>query len=215
MQWNFWNMYCIFKLFSMSFKWLPVIQFWELMSKNEISRTISCIYFMKIWVDLGFESSEVSLIWAFDYTAKYGGPESARSKRMASEVNWGHWGYHQGQILFLTSFPICRTLEQPPVLHTLAVMDRRSHLVSSRKIISVSACEIPNFANFWAIWTIWASNQSWKYSEFKFDMKKYNLLWKIRCTSEFFIFCIGKVYCITYQKKIFMSRCSMMPKKKS
>ena len=122
-----------------------------------------------------------------------GGAESARSKRMASEVNWGHWGYHQGQILFLTSFPICRTLEQPPVLHTLAVMDRRSHLVSSRKIISVSACEIPNFANFWAIWTIWASNQSWKCSEFKFDMKKYNLLWKIRCTSEFFIFCIGKV----------------------
>ena len=32
------------------------------MSKNEISRTISCIYFMKIWVDLGFESSEVSLV---------------------------------------------------------------------------------------------------------------------------------------------------------
>ena len=64
-QRNFWNMYCIFKLFSMSFKWLPVIQFWELMSKNEISRTISCIYFMKIWVDLGFESSEVSLIYKY------------------------------------------------------------------------------------------------------------------------------------------------------
>ena len=32
------------------------------MSKNEISRTISCIYFMEIWVDLGFESSEVSLV---------------------------------------------------------------------------------------------------------------------------------------------------------
>ena len=117
----------------------------------------------------------------------WGGAESARSKRMASEVNWGHWGYHQGQILFLTSFPICRTLEQPPVLHTLAVMDRRSHLVSSRKIISVSACEIPNFANFWAIWTIWVSNQSWKCSEFKFDMKKYNLLWKIWRKSAFLL----------------------------
>ena len=157
----------------------------------------------KIW-DLRFE---IWVIWSEIWEKKWiltliymgfwlhrdiwGGAESARSKRMASEVNWGHWGYHQGQILFLTSFPICRTLEQPPVLHTLAVMDRRSHLVSSRKIISVSACEIPNFANFWAIWTIWVSNQSWKCSEFKFDMKKYNLLWKIRCTSEFFIFWIG------------------------
>ena len=84
----------------------------------------------------------------------WGGAESARSKRMASEVNWGHWGYHQGQILFLTSFPICRTLEQPPVLHTLAVMDCQSHQViqvSLRKIINVSVSEIPNFANFWAI----------------------------------------------------------------
>ena len=35
------------------------------MSKNEISRTISCIYFMKIWVDFGFELSEVSLIHIF------------------------------------------------------------------------------------------------------------------------------------------------------
>ena len=115
----------------------------------------------------------------------WGGAESARSKRMVSEVNWGHWGYHQGQILFLTSFPICRTLEQPPVLHTLVVLDCWSHLVSSRKIISVSACEIPIFANFWAIWTIWASNQSWKCSEFKFDMKKYNLLWKLGVRASF------------------------------
>ena len=38
------------------------------MSKNEISRTISCIYFMKIWVDLGFESSEVSLLVMYIHT---------------------------------------------------------------------------------------------------------------------------------------------------
>ena len=37
------------------------------MSKNEISRTISCIYFMKIWVDLGFELSEVSLVHTYTY----------------------------------------------------------------------------------------------------------------------------------------------------
>ena len=35
-QRNFWNMHCIFKLFCKSFKWLPVFQFWESMSKNEI-----------------------------------------------------------------------------------------------------------------------------------------------------------------------------------
>ena len=68
MQRNFWNMYCIFKLFCRSFKQLQSIQFWELVSKIEISRTISCIYFMKIWVDLGFESSEVSLIWICQMT---------------------------------------------------------------------------------------------------------------------------------------------------
>ena len=61
-------MYCIFKLFWRSFKQLPVIQFWELMSKNEIWRTISCIYFMKIWVDLCFVTSEVSLMYHFSNT---------------------------------------------------------------------------------------------------------------------------------------------------
>ena len=61
-------MYCIFKLFWRSFKQLPVIQFWELMSKNEIWRTISCIYFMKIWVDLCFVTSEVSLLGTYTQT---------------------------------------------------------------------------------------------------------------------------------------------------
>ena len=37
----------IFAITCQSFKWLPVFQFWELMSKNEILRTISCKYFMK------------------------------------------------------------------------------------------------------------------------------------------------------------------------
>ena len=61
------HLHCVFAISCQSFKQLPVIQFWELMSKNEISRTISCIYFMKIWVDLGFELSEVSLMCIQDF----------------------------------------------------------------------------------------------------------------------------------------------------
>ena len=40
---------------------------------------------------------------------------------------------------------------------------------------------------FWAIWTICIPNESWEHSEFKFDMKKYNLLWKIWRKSNFFL----------------------------
>ena len=63
---------CIFTITCQSFKQLPVIQFWELMSKNEIWRTISCIYFMKIWVDLCFVTSEVSLISSHFYSYFFG-----------------------------------------------------------------------------------------------------------------------------------------------
>ena len=59
---NFLNMYCIFKLFGKSFKQLALFQFWELMSKNEISRTKSYIYFMKIWVASWFPETGPSLI---------------------------------------------------------------------------------------------------------------------------------------------------------
>ena len=62
MQRNFWNIYCIFKLFCKSFKWLPLLQFWELVSKNEILRTISCIYFMKIRVDSWFSGTKLVLM---------------------------------------------------------------------------------------------------------------------------------------------------------
>ena len=53
---------CIFTITCQSFKQLPVIQFWELMSKNEIWRTISCIYFMKICVRVCFVTSGSSLV---------------------------------------------------------------------------------------------------------------------------------------------------------
>ena len=71
MQRNFCNMYCIFKLLGKSFKWLTVFQFWELMSKNEISRTKSYIYFMKIWVASWFPTTGPSLLCI--YTAHWAG----------------------------------------------------------------------------------------------------------------------------------------------
>ena len=52
----------IFNIICQSFKWLPVFQFWELTSNNEILRTISCIYFMKIWVNSWFSTSEIVLV---------------------------------------------------------------------------------------------------------------------------------------------------------
>ena len=53
---------CIFTITCQSFKWLPLLQFWELVSKNEILRTISCIYFMKIRVDSWFSGTELVLL---------------------------------------------------------------------------------------------------------------------------------------------------------
>ena len=73
LQRNFWNIYCIFKLFCKSFKWLPVFQFWELMSKNEILRTISCMYFMKIWVNSWFSTSKIVLISTYFHIENHGG----------------------------------------------------------------------------------------------------------------------------------------------
>ena len=52
----------IFTITCQSFKWLPLLQFWELVSKNEILRTISCIYFMKIRVDSWFSGTKLVLI---------------------------------------------------------------------------------------------------------------------------------------------------------
>ena len=51
-----------FLTFLLEFKWPPVFQFWELMSKNEILRTISCIYFMKIWVNKDFRWTGCALL---------------------------------------------------------------------------------------------------------------------------------------------------------
>ena len=126
-------------------------------------------------------------------TTIWGGAKSARRERMASEVNWGHYrGYQSRQTLFLTSLPVYRAFEQSPMLYSFAIRCCWSHLLTPWKIISFLVCENSIFPNFWAIWTICTSNQSWENSKFKFDMKKYNLLWKIRHRSDFLIFCIGK-----------------------
>ena len=53
----------VFTITCQSFKQLPVIQFWELISKIEILRTISCIYFMKIWVRACFVTTGGSLLY--------------------------------------------------------------------------------------------------------------------------------------------------------
>ena len=53
------------------FKWLALFQFWELMSKNEISRTKSYIYFMKIWVASWFPETGPSLLYIFLFLMVY------------------------------------------------------------------------------------------------------------------------------------------------
>ena len=52
----------IFTITCQNFKWLPLFQFWELMSKNEISRTKSYIHFMKIWAASWFPETGPPLI---------------------------------------------------------------------------------------------------------------------------------------------------------
>ena len=126
-----------------------------------------------------------------NYLVVWGGGWKCPQGRMATEANWGQCrGYQSWQILFLTSFPICRAFEKSPMLYSFAVRGRRSHLLSPRKIISFSVYENPNFVNFWVIWTICTSNESWEHSEFKFDMKKCNLLQKIGQKSFFLRFCL-------------------------
>ena len=56
------NSYCIFTIEVFFSKWPPLFQFWELMSKNEISRTISYIYFMKIMAASWFPETGPSLL---------------------------------------------------------------------------------------------------------------------------------------------------------
>ena len=137
-------------------------------------------------IDIGLLTLPGMGFWT---TSWYGGGGwKCPQGRMATEANWGQCrGYQSWQILFLTSFPICRAFEKSPMLYSFAVRGRRSHLLSPRKIISFSVYENPNFVNFWVIWTICTSNQSWEHSEFKFDMKKCHLLWKIRRKSIFSI----------------------------
>ena len=50
-----------FETFLQELNLLPAFQFWELMSKNEIYRTTSCIYFMKIWLASWFSTTWPSL----------------------------------------------------------------------------------------------------------------------------------------------------------
>ena len=55
----------IFTITCQSFKWLPLLQFWELVSKNEILRTISCIYFMKIMAARRFSKTKLVLVFTY------------------------------------------------------------------------------------------------------------------------------------------------------
>ena len=52
--------------------------------------------------------------------------------------------------------------------------------------------------NFWLTWTICTSNESWRHSEFKLDIIKYNLFWKFLRFWIFQIFRHG-----FFEKKIF------------
>ena len=45
--------------------------------------------------------------------------------------------------------------------------------------------------NFWLTWTICTSNESWRHSEFKLDIIKYNLFWKFLRFWIFQIFRLG------------------------
>ena len=61
MRRNFWNLYCILKLFCQSVIWLPVFQFWKKNLKFEIY-IIYNVYFQKITVRLWFSGTELALM---------------------------------------------------------------------------------------------------------------------------------------------------------
>ena len=73
-----------------------------------------------------------------NYLVVWGGGWKCPQGRMATEANWGQCrGYQSWQILFLTSFPICRAFEKSPKLYSFAVRGRRSHLLSPQKSSSI------------------------------------------------------------------------------
>ena len=78
-----------------------------------------------------------------------GWAQSARWWKIASGDLWGHCrGYQIRQILYLTSLPVCRDFEQPPVLHSFAVRGRQSHLGSLRNFSSMKTKTLSFFGPY-------------------------------------------------------------------
>ena len=59
--------------------------------------------------------------------------------------------------------------------------------------IETSVGENHNFVIFSLISTICISNQSWDHSKFKFDIRSYDLLFKIMWKNDFSVFRIGEI----------------------
>ena len=71
----------------------------------------------------------------------------------------------------LASLSTSRAFEHLPKLHSFVVRWRRSSLLWPRKFSNFQCYNFWNFVVFCPIWTICISNESWKHSTFKFDIK--------------------------------------------
>ena len=108
--------------------------------------TLQLIQVLKSRLNKKVLLSRFNPTWCGVFDIRYGvwgGAESARRQNKAPKVNWGHYRCYQSwQILFLTSLPVCRALEQSPMSYSFAVRGRRSDLLSPRKIIRFQYAQI-------------------------------------------------------------------------
>ena len=85
----------------------------------------------------------------------------------------------------LTSLSTSRAFEHLSTLHSFVVRRRRSSLLWPRKFSNFRCYNFWNFVVFCPIWTICISNENWKHSTFKFDIKNWTCYKKICIKSVF------------------------------
>ena len=85
----------------------------------------------------------------------------------------------------LASLSTSRAFEHHPKLHSFVVRCRRSSLLWLRKFSNFRYYNFWKFVIFCPTWTICISNESWKHSTFKFDIKNRTCYKKICVKSVF------------------------------
>ena len=121
-------------------------------------------------------------------------------------------------IIIIISIGIFLTVTTSLILLTLVIpLKPMTTLTTLTKWTSVG--ENQNLVNFCHISTICISNESWDHSKFKFDIRSYDLLFKIRHRNDFSIFLYRRncwladfdailwLDLATYQKNFFTNRC--------